>query len=77
MLVTISEVGLPSPQALLRLSVEHGTSAGAGDKREAREGHDGNERRVRAGSYGKKRESKGKVTSHFVPSHYSFRPRFP
>ena len=58
-------------------STEQERSVRAGDKREAREGHDGNERRVRAGSDGKKRERKGKVTSHFVPSHYSFRPRFP
>ena len=58
-------------------STEQARSARAGDKREAREGDDGNERRVRVGSDGKEKDRKAKVTSHFVPSHYSFRPRFP
>ena len=59
---------LPPPQAFPRLSGEH---ARAGDKRETREGDDGNERRARAFSL--------PLITPFVPSRFPVKinPKYP
>ena len=63
---------LPPPQAFPRLS-GNTRFARAGDKREAQEGDDENERRPRAGSDGKEEDR----DDFFSPSHHSVRPHFP
>ena len=54
---------------------EHARNTRAGEKRETREGADGNKRRAQAGSVGKEKERKG--LRFFFTSRYSFRTRFP
>ena len=57
---------------MLRGGMEQAGSAKAGDKREAREGDNGNNRIARAGSDGKEKRE-----SSCFPSRHFFRPRFP
>ena len=62
-------------------STEQARSARAGDKREARERDDWNERIAQGGSNGSKTGEEGKanllVASSPPPPSHSFRPRFP